>query len=136
MQQTRLDRWLRRHFSMETHIFTYVLPPNIPRRAKIHNIEATARSRYRHKIVVRNPKDIDNLLATIKQENQTFTTQVIARTGFLARLFNHPAGKSFTYRVFWTVILFVSVGSAVWFIPWTRIWSALVDAYVFISQYF
>jgi hypothetical protein len=49
-------------------------------------------------------------------------------------LFDHPEGKSFTYRMLWYFILAASISSAVLFIPWEKA-TIFVDAFKFLLQY-
>lgn len=109
MQLTKFDRWLREKFAQETHIHVLRLPDQVPRGIKIINLPEAPGARFRHLLVTRNSVAADKLIATLKQNSQMYSTQIVERKGLLVRLLA-PKEKSVTWwLISWSIILACSV---------------------------
>lgn len=136
MQQTRLDNWLRRRFSLETHVFTFRMPAALPRRAKVRKVDPGRGGHYHFQTIVRRQRDVDVLLASLKEARQSYSTKVVNRRGFLSRICDPPGGQSFTFRLIWLVIMITIIVAAVVYVPWKYFLTQLVDAIRYLIPYF
>ena len=136
MQQTRLDNWLRRRFSLETHVFTFTMPASLPRRARIRKVDPGRGGHYQFEAIIRRQRDVDALLASLKKERQNYSTKVVTRRGFLARTFDPPGGQSFTYRLIWFFLMAAVLAAAIVYVPWKYILTQVIDAVRYLVPYF
>ena len=134
MQQTALDRWLKEHFVLETHVNCLSAPPYVPSGVKLQTLEINLKNRFRYKMIIRNRKELEKALQALTDANQTFTTQVLPRRSLARLIFDDPNGGSFTYKVLWLVLLAAGVVSLVIYFPWSVV-DKLQQAYEFLIQY-
>lgn len=107
MFQTKFDRWLIEKFVYEHHIFTMQPPQCLPKRFK--SIKAPAGSKYPFLLKIRNKKHAEICLAKLTEAGTVYYTKIHERNGPLNWLIYNKK-KSFSYRVFWWVVVIVGVG--------------------------
>lgn len=134
MQQTRLDRWLKDTFVLETHLLTLSEPPYVPRGVKLEEQELNLKNRFKFRMIIRSRKELELAIQALTDANQTFTTKVLSRQTPLRNLFDNPLGKSFTWRVIgWCTTLSLAY-LAIRHIPWDQAYR-LGEAFDFLRQY-
>lgn len=134
MQQTRLDRWLKDTFVLETHVLTLSEPPYVPRGVKLEEQELNLKNRFKYRMVIRNRSQLEKTIQALVDSSQTFTTKVQARKTALRNLFDHPLGKSFTWRVIGWCTTLSLIYLAMRYIPWDQAYR-LLEAFDFLRQY-
>jgi len=107
MQLTRFDRWLRTRFVNEIHIYTLREPPETPAHVSCQELPESPGRHYRFRYVSRNPKKAEQLIQTLKDNSQMFTTRVVDRNDWYVS-YIAPKGKSFTWRVIWICLSLVT----------------------------
>lgn len=117
MQQTKLDRWLQNTFVNETLVLTVREPPVVPTGIKLLELPQSLNNSFRYKMIVRKKKDIDVILAALKEKSQTFTTRVQHRPGLAARFFSNPSGKSFSITLLGAILGAAFMFTVVIFFP-------------------
>jgi hypothetical protein len=108
MQLTRFDRWLRKRFVYETHIYTMRPPEEIPAGIIAEELPDTPGRRFRHRFIARKPELADQVISFLKGNNMMFTTRVVDRSAWYVPLIA-PKGKSLTYWLAWSIITTVAV---------------------------
>jgi hypothetical protein len=109
MQLTQMDRWLREKFIYRTHIYTMRLPETgVPSQVLVEELEDTPSRRYRYRLIVNAKRDVESLLAALREGNQMFATRVVETNPWYKPIIA-PKGKSFIFRVFWWGIAVVAV---------------------------
>ena len=113
MQLTQFDRWLREKFIYRTHIYTMRLPESgVPSQVMVEELEDTPTRRYRYRLVVNAKRDVEALLAALRDGNQMFTTRVVEANPWYKPIIA-PKGKSFFFRIFWWSVVMALVTAAV-----------------------
>ncbi|MBL48594.1 MAG: hypothetical protein CMP28_06550 [Roseibacillus sp.] len=113
MQLTQFDRWLREKFIYRTHIYTMRLPESgVPSQVMVEELEDTPTRRYRYRLVVNAKRDVEALLAALRDGNQMFTTRVVEANPWYKPIIA-PKGKSFFFRIFWWAVVMALVTAAV-----------------------
>jgi hypothetical protein len=110
MQLTRFDRWLREKFVYETHIQTLRPPEDIPSGIRAMDLPEGPGKRYKHLFVARSSKDADELIRSLKENSQMYTTQIVDRDAWFVPLIA-PKEKS----VSWWLISVVLISTSVFF---------------------
>ena len=109
MQLTQIDRWLRERFIYRTHIYTMRLPETgVPSQVLVEELEQTPTRKYRYRLIVNAKRDVENLLAMLREGNQMLATRVVETNPWYKPIIA-PKNKSFFFRVFWWGIALVSV---------------------------
>jgi hypothetical protein len=122
MQLTRFDRWLRKRFVHETHIYTMRPPEEIPRGLIADTLPDTPGRQFRHRYIARQPELATRFVEFLKSHNMMFTTRVVDRSAWYVPLLA-PRGKSLTYWIAWVLVgasaaLTIGVGvRKLWAIP-------------------
>jgi len=96
MQQTKFDRWLQTRYVNETLVITVRQPPYVPRGVVVEDLPQSLNNRYRHQMVLTDPKELDQVLSELKKLSQTYTTRVRQRKGLAKFFFAHESGRSFS----------------------------------------
>jgi hypothetical protein len=112
MQLTRIDRWLRERFVYETHIFTLRKPPQLPAGIIARKVADAPGRTYRHKFIARNPRRAEQLINTLKSNNQMFATRIVDRSAWYVPLIA-PKDKSLVYWFLWVLISAAAAYTAV-----------------------
>jgi len=101
MQQTSLDRWLRKKFIYINRVYSNTLPNgSFPFGTRVEEAPEESGGRYLYKISTRSERVLRGITDQLEAENITYTSRVEDRRTILNRLFNHPH-KSFTMRLAW-----------------------------------
>ena len=97
MQLTKLDRWLKERFIYETHILTLRLPEDdMPAGVIVKELEQNKKGDYRHRIMIKDNKIADDVMALLKQNQIMHAIHVVeGKNWYNQRI--APEGKSFTY---------------------------------------
>ncbi len=103
MQLTRLDHWLREQFVHETHVFTLRPPVRLPAGVIAEQMPEGPGQTWRHRFIARRPRLADQLIATLRDHNQMFTTRVVDRRAWYVPLLA-PKGRSLTWWLAWLAI--------------------------------
>ncbi|MBL9157191.1 MAG: hypothetical protein JNJ70_06960 [Verrucomicrobiales bacterium] len=123
MQQTTIDRWLRKEFVYICKVFCNTLPHHVPDGVKLEESGDDNAGRYRYCFTVFNDKQMSELTALLEVENITYTSRVSERDGTAGKLFNNPE-KSFSLQVAWMIFILIIIAIAFSGIP-VRIWNHL-----------
>ena len=99
MQQTKLDHWLKQRFIYETHIFTLRLPEEgLGRGVEVQEVEQNKSGDYRHRLVIRNNKLAESLIAELRQRQIMHATHIIEGNNWYNKHLAPCSGGSFTYQ--------------------------------------
>lgn len=123
MQQTTIDRWLRKEFVYICKVFCNTLPHHLPEGVKLEESADDSAGRYRYCFTVFNDKQMSELTALLEVENITYTSRVSERDGTAGKLFNNPE-KSFSLQVAWMIFILIIIAIAFSGVP-VRIWNYL-----------
>jgi len=108
MQLTRFDRWLREKFVYELHIQTLREPESLPCGVQAIELPEVPGRRYKHLFIARSNKAADELVRTLKENNQMYSAQVVDRECWYVP-FIAPKEKSVTWWLFSLVLISTSV---------------------------
>jgi hypothetical protein len=123
MQQTAIDRWLRKEFVYICKVFCNTLPHHVPDGVTLEESADDGAGRYRYCFTVFNDKQMSELTALLEVANITYTSRVSERAGTAGKLFNNPE-KSFSLQVAWMVLILIIITIAFSGIP-VRLWTYL-----------
>lgn len=120
MQQTHLDRWLRKKYVYTTHVYCNTLPRTIPEGIAVEETTEESGGMYLYKFMVPNDEALNELTARLEVANITYTSRIADETTTSGKLFNNPH-KSFTMQIAWTILLLIIVGVILSGLP-VQIW--------------
>lgn len=121
MQQTSIDRWLRRQFVYVCTIYCNSLPEEmIPKGVRVDDAGDGNPGRYRYCLTVSNDRQLRQLASALELAGITYTSRVTERGGAVGRLFNHP-DKSFTLQIAWIAFMAIIIAVAISGLP-IRLW--------------
>jgi len=123
MQQTSIDRWLRKEFVYTCKVYSNTLPQNIPNGVVLDEAGDDSAGRYRYCFTVHNDRQMSELTANLEVANITYTSRVSERGGTSGKLFNNPE-KSFTLQIAWLVLILFIIAIAFSGLP-VRLWTYL-----------
>lgn len=123
MQQTSIDRWLRKEFVYVCKVYCNTLPQHVPDGALLEEATEEAGGRYRYCFTVYNDRQMNELTANLEVANITYTSRVSEKGGTAGKLFNNPE-KSFTLQVAWIVLILFIIAIAFSGLP-VRLWTYL-----------
>ncbi|MDH4410261.1 MAG: hypothetical protein QE273_11655 [Verrucomicrobiales bacterium] len=123
MQQTSIDRWLRKAFVYVCKVYCNTLPIRVPDGVTLEESGDDAAGRYRYCFTVSNDKQMSELTALLEVANITYTSRVSERAGTVSKLFNNPE-KSFSLQVAWMIFISIIIAIAFSDLP-VRIWTYL-----------
>lgn len=121
MQQTNLDRWLRKKYVYSTNVYCNTLPRVVPDDVVVEETTDEAGGMYLYRLKAPTDAVLNELTARLEVENITYTSRVADETAATGKLFNNPH-KSFTMQVAWLVFILVIVGFIASGIP-TKLWN-------------
>ena len=105
MPLTQFDRWLREKFIYRTHVYTMRLPESgVPSQVMVEELEDAPTRRYKYRLIVSAKRDLETLLAALRNGNQMFTTRVVETNPWYKPIIA-PKGKSFFFRMFWWAVV-------------------------------
>ncbi len=120
MQLTRFDRWLRRKFVHETHIYTMRQLPRAPRGVRGFKLPEKQGQRFHYKYVTRSENAANAFVSKLNEEGMMFNTQVVDRDTWYASILA-PKAKSPTWWLISMVAFLMFTVSALYFAA--RIWA-------------
>ena len=123
MQQTSIDRWLRKEFVYICKVYCNTLPQNIPDGTILDEAGDDSAGRYRYCFTVHNDKQMSELTASLEVANITYTSRVSEKGGTSGKLFNNPE-KSFTLQIAWLVLILFIITISFSGLP-VRLWTYL-----------
>ena len=124
MQQTSLDRWLRKKFIYINRVYCNTLPQgSLPFGVGVEEAPEESGGRYLYKISTRSERVLGRITEQLESENITYTSRVEDRRTPLNWLFNHPH-KSFTMRLIWVLIGLAGTAFSLSGMP-QKIWAVL-----------
>lgn len=106
MQQTPLDRWLRKKYVYKTHVYSNSLPLAVPPGVTVEETTEEMGSMYLYRFTAFDEQQLNELTAGLEVANVTYTSRVADAQGTSQRLFNNP-NKSFTMQVSWAIFIIV-----------------------------
>ncbi|MDF1823947.1 MAG: hypothetical protein P1U68_04850 [Verrucomicrobiales bacterium] len=104
MQQTAIDRYLKKKYVQQTVIYCNTLPYAIPEGINLEETTEESGGRYLYRMTAANDKALNELTAHLEVANITYTARIMDQTGLNAKLFNDPE-KSFTMQVVSLILL-------------------------------
>lgn len=111
MQLTRFDRWLREKYVYQTHIQTLRPPETIPAGIHAEELPDIPGKRYKHLFIAKDSRAADELIHTLKENGQMYSTQVVDRDAWYVPFVAPKDNKSITWWlfsvVFFTVLSFI-----------------------------
>ncbi len=116
MQLTHFDRWLREKFVYETHILTLRAPETVPMGIRRVAMPEVPGQRYKHLLVARSNRLADALIHQLKEDGQMYTTRVVDKKAWFVPFLAPKHGKSVTWWVVSTVVISISVISALYYL--------------------
>ncbi|MCB1063130.1 MAG: hypothetical protein KDN20_09440 [Verrucomicrobiae bacterium] len=125
MQQTPLDRWLRRKFIYITRVYCNTLPGDLPPGLTVEEAPEESGGRYLYKMTVSNDAVLKAVVEELQSRNITYTSRVEDRNVWYGKFLNNPH-KSFTYRCTWIMIGMTGLIFAISGAP-GKIWDSLAD---------
>ena len=120
MQLTRFDRWLRKKYVHETHIYTMREVDTPPGSLAGYKLPDKQGQRFHYKYVARSEKVAEELTAILKSNSMMFTTRVVDRKAWYVPIIA-PEGKSFTWMMVSGAAVLSFISSAVYGV--LRLWS-------------
>lgn len=108
MQLTRFDRWLKKKFVYETHIYTMREVEGLPNKVAGYKLPDKQGQRFHYKYVVRSDKVANQLITKLKADSMMFNTRVVDRDAWYISMIS-PKDKSLTWRLvsFFAIMSFV-----------------------------
>ena len=107
MQLTRFDRWLREKFVYETHIQTLRLPEYIPAGIRAVELPDSPGKRYKHLFIAKSSKAADELIRSLKENSQMYTTQIVDRDAWFVP-FIAPKDRSVSWWIISVIVISIS----------------------------
>ncbi len=107
MQLTRFDRWLREKFVYETHIQTLRLPEYIPAGIRAVELPDSPGKRYKHLFMAKSSKAADELIRSLKENSQMYTTQIVDRDAWFVP-FIAPKDRSVSWWIISVIVISIS----------------------------
>ena len=104
MQQTQIDRWLRKKYVYISHVYCNTLPQGLPYGVTVEETTADCGGRYRYRLTPKNDKILDELTAHLEVANITYTSRIADHEGMGDKMLNDP-NKSFTMQVAWLIFI-------------------------------
>lgn len=125
MQQTSLDRSLRKKYVQKTVVYCNTLPYAIPEGVKVEETSAESGSMYLYRMVAANDKALNELTAHLEVANITYTSRILDEDGLHAKLFNNP-NQSFTMQVVSLILLIAAIAFILSGMP-VQLWRTLSE---------
>jgi len=108
MQQTNLDRLLRRKYVYVTHIYTNTLPHTVPTGVKVDETTSELGGMYLYRFTAKTDKQLNELTARLEVENITYTSRIADQPGIRDKLLNSEH-QSFTIQMVWLFFIIAIV---------------------------
>lgn len=110
MQQTNLDRFLRKKYVYVTYVYTNSLPHTVPYGVTVDETQKELGGMYLYRFTAPTDKHLNELTARLEVENITYTSRIADHAGVSNKMFNNE-NSSFTMQLAWLalIILILSV---------------------------
>ena len=125
MQQTSIDRWLRKKFLFVTSLYCNTLPDDLPKELAIDEAGEESGARYRYKLTTRNEEIVEDATECFRMQNITYTSRVSDREVWFSKYLNNRK-KSITFQMIWIFFALAFAGVVYSGAP-VKLWQALVD---------
>ena len=125
MQQTNLDRWLRKKYVYYTQVYCNTLPREMPAKISVEETTKSTGGRFLYRLTTNDDAALVEVSKRLESENITYTSRVAEKTGMAARLFNDPL-NSFTYRVAWIIFILIIISIILSGLP-VYIWNTYTE---------
>ncbi len=125
MQQTALDRWLRRKFIYITRIYCNTLPGKFPPGLTIEEAPEESGGRYLYKLTVDSDRVLASVVEEMRSQNITYTSRIEDKKVWYGRFLNDPH-KSFTFRCAWIMFGLAGLIFSLSGIP-QKLWNQLAN---------
>ena len=121
MQLTKFDRWLRERYIYRTHIYTMRVPEvGVPSTVVVEELEESPSRKFRFRLVANADHDVSAVLTALREGNQMFATRIVEENPWY-RAIIAPEGKSFFFRIVWSVIALIGVAVVIYLA--TLVWA-------------
>ncbi len=104
MQQTTLDRWLRKKYVYVSQVYCNTLPHGLPYGVSVEETTEESGGKYLYRLTPENDKILDELTAHLEVANITYTSRIADNAGMGDKMLNDP-NKSFTMQVAWLIFI-------------------------------
>ena len=104
MQQTTLDRFLRKKYVYVTYVYTNMLPRALPHGVPVDETTEEMGGMYLYRMTAFNDDQLNELAARLEVENITYTSRIADQEGMSDKMFNN-ANKSFTMQIAWLILI-------------------------------
>jgi len=112
MQLTRLDRWLRESFVLQTQIYTMRAVEPVPGGLRYEELPDQPGRRFRFRYTAKRSKDADKFIALLKYNGQMFTTRIVEKQAWYVPYLAPKNNGSVTWFVITSTFIAFSVISA------------------------
>tara|TARA_R110002096_G_scaffold332415_1_gene526453 strand:+ start:1471 stop:1917 length:447 start_codon:yes stop_codon:yes gene_type:complete len=126
MQQTPLDRWLRKKYVYVSHVYCNTLPQGLPYGVTVEETTGESGSMYLYRLTPENDKILDELTAHLEVANITYTSRVSDNEGLGDKMLNDQ-NKSFTMQIAWLIFIVIILAVAFSGLP-VHLWKTLSAA--------
>jgi len=123
MQQTAIDRWLRKKFVYVSQVYCNTLPHSLPPGVTLEETDEETGSRYLYRMTTENERALNELTAHLEVANITYTSRIAERESLPKKLFGNPH-KSFTMQVAWLFLIITILAIAFSGLP-VYLWKTL-----------
>jgi len=104
MQQTNIDRFLRKKYVYVTYVYTNTLPKALPYGVTVDETTAEMGSMYLYRMTAVTDEQLNELAARLEVENITYTSRIADQAGMKDKMFN-DSNRSFTMQIAWLIFL-------------------------------
>ncbi|GAA5484425.1 hypothetical protein [Haloferula sargassicola] len=107
MQLTRFDRWLRKKFVYQTHLYALRKPEVLPAGIRVEELPEAPGRQYHFKFSSNSEKSVTALIQLFTEHNQIYTTRIVDRRTWYTPFIAPKGGKSVTWWCVWAVIFVI-----------------------------
>lgn len=104
MQQTSIDRFLRKKYVYVTYVYTNTLPRALPYGVTVDETTAEMGSMYLYRLTAVTDAQLNELTARLEVENITYTSRIADQKGVSDKMFNN-SHRSFTMQIAWLIFI-------------------------------
>src|ERR1035437_6061597 len=107
MQQTSLDRWIKKKFVYVYEIHSNLVPKGIMRNYKLvetKKIKDRRRSPWKKIFVFASEESYDEAIRRFQAEAISYETKIKPKKKWWVRYLDPPSKSSVTYNIFWTIV--------------------------------
>ena len=104
MQQTNLDRFLRKKYVYVTYVYTNTLPKALPYGVTVDETTEEMGGIYLYRMTAVSDDQLNELTARLEVENITYTSRIADQEGMSDKMFNN-SNRSFTMQIAWLIFI-------------------------------